>query len=534
MTESRNALTLGYTLHWYVIRQVLGQGGFGITYLAEDTNLNRKVAIKEYLPIEVAIRERDATVAPVTSACEEQYRWGLDRFLSEAQTLAHFSHPNIVRVIAVFPANNTAYMIMEYEQGEPLSDVLRRRKTLPAKELHDLAMPLLDGLEQVHAAGFIHRDIKPPNIYLRGNGSPVLLDFGSARQSFGMTTRTMTTMVSPGYAPFEQYTGKGERQGPWTDIYGLAATLYRAATGVSPPNAVDRSEALLNTGKDVLIPAAGLLPGGYQPAWLAALDHGLAFRAEERPQSIHAWRGELGWVAEAEIAVSAVADAATERVADLPTQKTSVITAATVKADMPKNSDAAARPATAKPQTRSWFRKPVAVVAVALIATFLLAGVIRHRIRSSFGVPAPETTETEEQESPVVSAVATNRPAISVPERQPAAAAPQPMPAASPSPETEKTPKLVPLLSGDDKQALAAIRRRLKQDPRDARASGELKKRLGGYLQQIQGAVKRGELEQAEAWVNEIRVLDPQNRGLERAVELIRKERLRGSPKAGE
>lgn len=534
MTESRNALTPGYTLHWYVIRQVLGQGGFGITYLAEDANLNRKVAIKEYLPIEVAVREQNATVAPVTSACEEQYRWGLDRFLSEAQTLAHFSHPNIVRVIAVFPANNTAYMIMEYERGEPLSDVLRRRKTLPAKELHDLAMPLLDGLEQVHAAGFIHRDIKPPNIYLRGNGSPVLLDFGSARQAFGMTTRTMTTMVSPGYAPFEQYTSKGERQGPWTDIYGLAATLYRAATGVSPPNAMDRSEALLSTGKDVLIPAVRLLPAGYSPAWLAALDHGLAFRMEERPQSIKAWRGELGWVVEAEATISATADAATERMADLPTQKTSVIAAATVKADALASRDAAACPEPARPQSRSRFRKPVAVLVVALIAVLLLAGVIRHRIRSSFSVSPSEIPAAEVRDTFAIPAATANQPAISDQKMTPLAETTYPTPIAKPRPEIIEPPKLVPLLGGDDKQALAAIRRRLKQDPTDARAAGELKKRLGGYLQQIQGAIKRGELEQAEAWVKEIRALDPQNRGLERAIELIRKERLRGSPKEGD
>jgi serine/threonine protein kinase len=313
---ARHSLPSGYKLHWYVVRDVLGQGGFGITYLADDTNLNQRVAIKEYLPTELAFREDDDSVHPVSGEHGDQYAWGLDRFIKEARTLARFKHPNIVRVLTVFTDNNTAYMVMEYEQGRALHDVLKERGMLPEAEQRQLIMPLLDGLEQVHAMGFIHRDIKPANIYQREDGTPVLLDFGSARQALGQQTRTLTTMVSPGFAPFEQYVSKSDKQGPWTDIYGLGATLYRATVGRSPPNAVDRSEALLHAGKDILVPAVEIMPAGFSKAFLHAVDHALCFRADDRPQDIAAWRSEFtGVSADSEAATLPLypnGDAATE------------------------------------------------------------------------------------------------------------------------------------------------------------------------------------------------------------------------------
>lgn len=222
----RNALPLGFQLHWYRIDGFLGQGGFGITYLAFDLNLHRRVAIKEYLPVEIAVREEAISIHPVSSECDEEYRWGLERFIAEARTLAKYQHPNIVKVLNVFEANHTAYMVMGYEDGESFSDALKRRKTLEEAELLMVLRPIADGLQKIHQSGFIHRDIKPANIFIRKDGSPVLLDFGSARHSVGEHTRTMTRILSPGYAPIEQYYGEGEEQGPWTDIYGLAATLY--------------------------------------------------------------------------------------------------------------------------------------------------------------------------------------------------------------------------------------------------------------------------------------------------------------------
>lgn len=293
MDNPRNALASGYKLHWYTIKKILGQGGFGITYLAEDTNLNQEVAIKEFLPIEMAVRDQSSSVHPVSGEYGDQFKWGLDRFMSEAQTLAKFKHPNIVRVFTVFPENNTAYMVMEYEHGKGLDELLKNKNTLGEQKLKSIILPILDGLKQVHASGFIHRDIKPANIFIRENGSPVLLDFGSARQSFGEQTRTLTAMISPGFAPFEQYTSKSDKQGPWTDIYGIAATMYRAIIGRSPAEAMDRSESLLDINRDSIVTVSEMSPEGYSSNLLAAIDHGLAFKPEDRPQVLSEWIQEI-------------------------------------------------------------------------------------------------------------------------------------------------------------------------------------------------------------------------------------------------
>jgi len=199
-----DALPAESRLHWYVLERVLGQGGFGITYLARDTNLDQRVAIKEYLPVEVATRRSDGTVRARTVEQDERYCGGLERFIREARTLARFDHPNIVRVHSVFEFNGTAYMVMRFEEGETLAALLERRHVLSEGELLRVLMPIVEGLELVHKAGFIHRDIKPDNILIRPDGSSVLLDFGSARQASGQS-RTVTILVAPGYAPFEQY-----------------------------------------------------------------------------------------------------------------------------------------------------------------------------------------------------------------------------------------------------------------------------------------------------------------------------------------
>jgi serine/threonine protein kinase/TPR repeat protein len=287
-----DALPAQHRLHWYVLERVLGQGGFGITYLARDANLDQQVAIKEYLPVEVATRRPDASVRSRTEDQGERYRWGLDRFIREARTLARFDHPNIVRVLSVFEHNNTAYMVMRFEEGENLAALLERRRTLPEDELVRVVLPILDGLELVHNAGFIHRDIKPDNIHIRADGSPVLLDFGSARHSMGHA-RTVTILVAPGYAPFEQYYSSGENQGPWTDIYSLGATCYRAISGIAPMDAIARSKGILGSTREILIPAATIGSGRYSAGLLKAIDHALEFSEKDRPQSIADWRREL-------------------------------------------------------------------------------------------------------------------------------------------------------------------------------------------------------------------------------------------------
>ncbi len=287
-------LPLGFKLLWYEIVAVLGQGNFGVTYLAFDSNLQRKVAIKEYMPLEFAVRDYgNNTIHPLTSNQEAIYKWGLDRFMAEARTLARFKHPSIVKVYMVFDENNTAYMVMEYEQGEALSQLFKRRELTSESELLEIIVPLLEGLEIVHTAHVIHRDIKPANIYISENRSPVLIDFGSARQALGNRTRTLTSLVTPGFAPYEQYYESGKHQGPWSDIYALGATAYLAITGEPPTDALVRGRSLLVNAQDDLTPAVVAGAGRYSSHFLAAIDRALMFKEADRPQSTKEFRQML-------------------------------------------------------------------------------------------------------------------------------------------------------------------------------------------------------------------------------------------------
>jgi serine/threonine protein kinase len=287
-----DALPLQYRLNIYLVERILGRGGFGITYLARDTNLDTHVAIKEYLPVEVATREAVSTVRPKLNSQRDRYGWGLERFIVEARTLARFDHPSIVRVHTLFEANGTAYMVMRFEEGDNFATLLERRGTIPEEELLAILLPILDGLELVHNANFIHRDIKPDNIHIRLDGTPVLLDFGSARQASGKP-RTMTVVVAHGYAPFEQYDGNAESQGPWTDIYGLGATCYRAIAGIAPIDAIARVRGRLGSASDALVPAKTIGKGRYSERFLSAIDAALQFAEKDRPKTVAEWRRQI-------------------------------------------------------------------------------------------------------------------------------------------------------------------------------------------------------------------------------------------------
>ncbi len=271
----------------YRIKRVLGAGGFGITYLADEKALARLVTIKEYFPSDLAARQ-ETSASPRSKEVAGDYQWGLDRFIEEAQTLARFDHPNVVRVHRYFRANNTAYMVLHFEEGGSFKAWLRGLKRAPRQaELDAMLAPLLDALEMVHKADYLHRDIAPDNIMVRKDGSPVLIDFGSARGEIAAQSRTVSALVKPGYSPYEQYATNSSNQGPWTDIYALGATLYHAITGKRPPDAPSRVVS------DDYVPAREAALGGYRGGFLDAIDKALKIETGERPQSIAEWRGQL-------------------------------------------------------------------------------------------------------------------------------------------------------------------------------------------------------------------------------------------------
>jgi serine/threonine protein kinase len=272
----------------YRIERVLGAGGFGITYLADELALARPVTIKEYFPIDYAVRGDGQDAVPRSQDCSGDYQWGLDRFIEEAQTLARFDHPNIVRVYRYFRANNTGYMVLQFEEGKSLKGWLKALGRAPRqKELDQIVAPLLDSLELIHKHDFLHRDIAPDNVIIRTDGSPVLIDFGSARGDIARHSRTVSALVKPGYSPYEQYAEIGEQQGAWTDIYALGATLYHVVTGKRPPDAPSR------VVKDEMVPVGEAALSSYRAGFLAAIDRALMLDIGKRPQSVAEWRGNL-------------------------------------------------------------------------------------------------------------------------------------------------------------------------------------------------------------------------------------------------
>jgi len=287
METHRLALPKGFRLANYELTRVLGKGGFGITYLGIDRHLGRKVAVKELMPDTIVTRVEGMVVAQ-SEALTENWSWAKERFLEEARVLAGFKHPNIVEVHQLIEANGTVYMVMDYVEGESYEARLRRIAHEPDEQSMSLLLePLLDGLEEVHAAGLLHRDIKPDNIILRRGLQPILLDFGSARKQLEGTA-VMTSLVTHGYSPIEQYQIKG-KQGPWTDIYALGAVAVRAITGEKPPMSADR----VSEDEFVWLSYRGLK--GFSPLFLQAIDWALRTKPKDRPQAVSEWRASFGW-----------------------------------------------------------------------------------------------------------------------------------------------------------------------------------------------------------------------------------------------
>ena len=264
----------------YIVGRVLGQGGFGITYIAQDYQTKQRVAIKEYLPTEFAGRSSGSSLQVYFEARVDDFRYGMTQFLEEARTLAAVTgSENIVRIHSYFEENDTAYFTMDYAQGLPLDDYLRQRgRALRADEAARLFLPLMQALGEVHGKGIVHRDIAPDNIIVSPEGVAQLIDFGAARYSTGEKSKSLDVILKHGFAPMEQYTRHG-RQGPWTDVYAMAATYYYALTGTVPPDAIER------VTDDTLRPPDEQLTG-LSPAEAQALMKGLAVQAQERWQSM--------------------------------------------------------------------------------------------------------------------------------------------------------------------------------------------------------------------------------------------------------
>jgi serine/threonine protein kinase/cytoskeletal protein RodZ len=283
------SLRSGTRIEEYDILSVLGQGSFGITYLAEDTNLGARLAIKEYLPSDWALRDATQTVRPKSPDVQENFEKGQDAFLKEARVLARITHPNIVKVRRFFRAHGTAYIAMDFIAGRSFGDILKDDHAeggYPGAPLKQLLLSLLGGIGALHETGIIHRDIKPGNVVIEPNGNPILVDFGAARHFDRTLIQGMTVIVTPGYAPIEQYSDDGE-QGPFTDIYALGALAYRAITG-QPPDAPYKR---LSRPSPPL--AAIASTGKYAPEFLAAIDWALAVQPHDRPQTAAALLARL-------------------------------------------------------------------------------------------------------------------------------------------------------------------------------------------------------------------------------------------------
>ena len=411
--EHDQALPAGTRLGDYRLDALIGHGGFGITYRAFDTQLAKFVAIKEYLPVEFAMRRADGQVAPRSARFADDFTWGRERFLDEARALARFRHAHIVPVLRYFEANGTAYTVMEFEDGHSVAQLLRQPgRRLQADEIRRLTDGMLSGLGAVHAQGFLHRDIKPSNVIVRHDGVPILIDFGAARQAMGGRTRTLTSILTPQYAPIEQYAVDG-KQGPWTDIYSTAAVLHHAIAGFPPPEAVSR------VGTDPYRPLAATHADRFDGAMLAAVDRGLAFAPEQRPQTISEWRTLFG------AALPLAEDAVTQRMpaASPPAHRLG-------GASRPVSDEYEVAPPL--PPRRGFLRRrwPIILLVVAAVAVGKYQPQIRERLA---GAPEVETQAT--LPAPVPIAVPT--------ETSQAAATPAPVPAAA-TPPASRPPAAAP------------------------------------------------------------------------------------------
>lgn len=280
-----NALPAGYRFNEFEIKEVIGGGGFGIVYRAWDHQLERTIAIKEYMPVSLAVRAADMSLELRGERFHKLFTAGRNSFIQEARLLARFNHPGLLHVLRFWEENGTAYMGTLYYSGMTLKEwQITSPDSIDESWIRRLLPPLFGAIDTIHAAGYLHRDISLDNIQIQENQLPVLLDFGSARKEIGNLSDETEIMLKPGFAPIEQYSEEGEiEQGPWTDIYALGAVLHNLITGHAPPVSVVRCI------EDNYQPLVERKPEGYSLPLLHAIDCALAMKPADRPQSIDAF-----------------------------------------------------------------------------------------------------------------------------------------------------------------------------------------------------------------------------------------------------
>jgi non-specific serine/threonine protein kinase len=408
--DNLNPLPAGTRLQEFVIERLIGIGGFGIVYQANDTLLHRTVAIKEYMPTSMASRSDGATVSLRSVAYTQDFETGKRSFINEARMLARFKHSALIEVFRFWEQNSTAYMATPFYEGRTLKERLRETPGVPEEgALKQVLMPVLDALEHMHREQVYHRDISPDNIMILNDGRPILLDLGAARRVEAENAQALTVLVKPGYAPIEQYAGDSSiQQGPWTDIYGLGASAYFALIGKPPPPSASRIMS------DSIIKLATVKPEGYSHAFLSAMDAALAVRPDDRPQSVAALRAMIAMDPPLVLPDEALADLAEST---KPTEAADPDEMATIvysgkqlqeavesfKADATPNPTVLARPVTvpvaAMPVPESLFKPDTAPLAVPVAAA----------VSAPAPAPAPAVAP-----KPVITPPAASKPAAPV------------------------------------------------------------------------------------------------------------------------
>jgi serine/threonine protein kinase len=381
----------------YLIGRALGDGGFGITYLSWDLGLESRLAIKEYMPNGVAGRSGgESKVVPYTEQTKQEFEWGLDRFLEEARTLKKFAnHPGIVSVDTVFKDNGTAYLVMEFLDGVTFEEFLARRGgRITFETAMRVVLPAMDALAAVHAEGILHRDISPDNIYLTRAGKVKLIDFGAARNALGQKSRNLSIILKEGYAPEEQYRASGI-QGPWTDVYAMAATLYHAITGRIPQPSLDRqAQDKLQWPSQMQVQI--------EPRVEAALMKALSIKANERFQSMEDFKaaltGSMTSFASPVVPVAVPVQSTPQMTAPPPPPPPAPPTLAQVPPSQvpPTKAVAATTSSSSSGVKWLWLMIPVALLLIggALAVTFLLPKIWHRQQESTFVAPPAPTVDS--------------------------------------------------------------------------------------------------------------------------------------------